>query len=184
MKRGVIKVVDDLEAIAASTSDGAGLDTAVTAEPEEPAEPSIYGDDFTKVATDRLVKKAEVAGNEQTITINGTGYEFEPLIIVVNKGLNTKMALDLTSFDKADGYFMILNANTKQIVTDFTGTKGMNNIEFSISDSGSYGIFLNEQELLGIIEVVDDLNSIDLEKIRAKYITIISYHCHTVIFIS
>ncbi|MEH7254904.1 sulfite exporter TauE/SafE family protein [Neobacillus niacini] len=168
MKRGVIKVVDDLESIAASNSDGDGLDTAVAAAPEEPAKPSIYGDDFTKVATDRLVKVAEAAGNEQTITVTGTGYEFEPLIIVVNKGLNTKMALDLTSFDHADGYFMILNSTTKQIVTDFTGTGGMNNIEFSIRDSGSYGIFLNEQELLGIIEVVDDLNSIDLEEIRAK----------------
>ena len=170
MKRGVIKVVDDLEAITASSSDGEGVDSAVTAPPAEPVKPSIYGNDFSKVATDRLIKKAEVTSNNQTITVKGTGYEFEPLIMVVNKGLNTKMTLDLTSFDNADGYFMILNSTTKQIVTDFTGTKGMNNIEFSMSDSGSYGIFLNEQELLGIIEVVDDLNSIDLEEIRTKYI--------------
>ncbi len=170
MKRGVIKVVDDLESISASNSDGAGLDTAVTAEPEAPAQPSIYGDDFTKVATDRLIKKAEVVADEQTISIKGIGYEFEPLIMVVNKGLNTKMALDLSSFDTADGYFMILNSNTKQIVTDFTWTKGINNIEFTITNSGSYGIFLNEQELLGIIEVVDNLNSVDLEEVRAKYI--------------
>ncbi|MEH7111886.1 sulfite exporter TauE/SafE family protein [Neobacillus niacini] len=170
MKRGVIKVVDDLESISASNSDGAGLDTAVTAEPEAPAQPSIYGDDFTKIATDRLIKKAEVVADEQTISIKGIGYEFEPLIMVVNKGLNTKMALDLSSFDTTNGYFMILNSSTKQIVTDFTGTKGINNIEFTITNSGSYGIFLNEQELLGIIEVVDNLNTVDLEEVRAKYI--------------
>jgi sulfite exporter TauE/SafE/plastocyanin domain-containing protein/copper chaperone CopZ len=170
MKRGVIKVVDDLETITASGSDGDGIDSAVTAPPAEPAQPSIYGDDFSKVATERLVKKAEVAANEQTITIKGTGYEFEPLIIVVHKGVNTKMALDLSAFDNAEGYFMILNSSTMQIVTNFTGTKGINNIEFTISNSGSYGIYLNEKELIGLIEVVDDLNTVDLEEVRAKYI--------------
>lgn len=170
MKRGVIKVVDDLEAITASGSDGEGLDSAVKAPPAEPAQPSIYGDDFSKVATERLVKKAEVAGNEQTISIKGTGYEFEPLIMVVNKGINTKVTLDLSSFDNAEGYFMILNSSTMQIITDFTGTKGVNNIEFTISNSGSYGIYLNEKEILGMIEVVDDINIVDLEEIRAKYL--------------
>jgi sulfite exporter TauE/SafE/plastocyanin domain-containing protein/copper chaperone CopZ len=170
MKRGVIKVVEDLEAITASSSDGEGVDSAVTAAPAEPAKPSIYGNDFSKVTTDRLVKSAEVAEDGQTITIKGTGYEFEPLIMVVNKGLKTKMVLDLTDFDNAEGYFMILNSSTKQIVTDFTGTKGIKNIEFSIENSGSYGIFLNEQELLGIIEVVDDINTVDIEEVRAKYI--------------
>ena len=170
MKRGVIKVVDDLEAITASGSDGEGIDSAVTTPPAEPAQPSIYGDDFSKVPTERLVKKAELAVNEQTITIKGTGYEFEPLIMVVNKGVNTKMALDLSAFDNAEGYFMILNSSTMQIVSDFTGTKGVNNIEFTINNSGSFGIYLNEQELLGIIEVVDDINTVDLEEVRAEYI--------------
>jgi plastocyanin domain-containing protein len=77
--------------------------------------------------------------------------------------VNTKMALDLSSFDNAEGYFMILNSSTMQIVTDFTGTKGVNNIEFTISNRGTYGIYLNEQELLAMIEVVDDLNTVDLE---------------------
>jgi sulfite exporter TauE/SafE/plastocyanin domain-containing protein/copper chaperone CopZ len=170
MKRGVMKVVEDLETISASGSDGEGLDSAVTAPPAEPAKPSVYGDDFSKVATERLVKKAEAAANEQKIIIKGIGYEFEPLITVVNKGIHTKMTFDLTAFDNAEGYFMILNSSTMQIVTDFTGTKGINNIEFTISNSGSYGIYLNEQELLGIIEVVDDLNLVDLEGVRAKYI--------------
>lgn len=172
MKRGVIKVVDDLEKISAARSDGDGLDTAGVAVEAitAPPQPSIYGDDISKVETDRIVKKAQLTSNEQTIALKGEGYEFEPLIIVVNKGLNTKMTLDLSSFDKADDYFMILNSSTKQIVTDFTGTKGVHTIEFTISNSGSYGIFLNEQELLGMIEVVDDINSVDLQEIRAKYI--------------
>jgi sulfite exporter TauE/SafE/plastocyanin domain-containing protein/copper chaperone CopZ len=172
MKRGVIKVVDNLEAITAASSDGDGLDTAVTAQAESaaPTQPSIYGEDISKTATDRLVKKAEITSTEQSIAIKGTGYEFEPLIMVVNKGLHTKMTLDLTTFDNADGYFMILNSSTMQIVTDFTGSKGINNIEFTINNIGSYGVYLNEQELLGIIEVVEDINSVNLEEIRAKYL--------------
>lgn len=170
MKRGVIKVVDDLEAISAPDSDGEGIDTAASAPPAEPEKHSIYGNDLSKVLTEQLVKKAEVAVNEQTLTIKGIGYELEPLIMVVNKGVKTKMALDLSAFDNAEGYFMILNSQTMQIVTDFTGTKGVNNIEFTITSSGSYGIYLNEQELLGIIEVVDDINTADLEEVRARYI--------------
>lgn len=172
MKRGVIKVVDDLEAVAAASSDGDGLDTAVTAAdtPTAPTQTSIYGDDISKVATNRLVKKAELTTNEQTIAIKGNGYEFEPLIIVINKGLNTKMALDLSSFDNAGGNFMIVDSSTMQIVTEFIGKKDINRIEFTISNSGSYGVYLNEQELLAMIEVVDDLNSVDLEEIRVKYL--------------
>lgn len=172
MKRGVIKVVDDLESISASSSDGAGLDSAVTApnESTEPAKPSIYGSDISKVPTERLVKKAELTNNEQTISIKGTGYELDPLIMVVNKGINTKVSFDLSSFDNANGYFMILNATTMQIVTDFTGTKGIVNAELLISDAGSYGIYLNEEELIGLIEVVDNINSVDLEEVRNKYI--------------
>lgn len=169
MKRGVIKVVDDLETISATSSDGSGLNSAVTLA-SEPAQASIYGEDISKVETERLVKKAELTLNEQILAIKGIGIEFEPLIMVVNKDVNTKMTLDLSSFENADGYFMILDSETKQIVTDFTGTKGINNIQFTISTSCSYGIFLNEQELPGMFEVVDDINSVDLEEIRAKYL--------------
>lgn len=172
MKRGVIKVVDDLTTISAASSDGEVLDSAVTApnEASTPVTPSIYGDEISKVATDHLVKKAELTDDWQTLAVKGQGYELEPLIIVVNKGLTTKMSLDLSSFDNAEGYFMVLNANTKQIVTDFTGTKGIVEVEFTIDDAGSYGIFLNELELLGLIEVVDNINSVDLEEIRSKYL--------------
>lgn len=169
MKRGVIKVVDDLESISASSSDGSGLDTAVTAS-NEPTAPSIYGDDISRVATERLIKKAGLVNNEQAIVVKGTGYELEPLVIVANKGVHTKMPLDLTDFDKAEGYFMILNSNTMQIVTDFNGTKGIVDVEFNISDPGSYGIYLNEKELIGIIDVVEDLTTVNLEEVRSKYI--------------
>lgn len=172
MKRGVIKVVDNLKNVSASSSDATGVDssTKATAEPTEPAKPSIYGDDISKVPTDRLIKLAQITNNEQTLAVKGIGYELEPLILVVNKDLNTKLTLDLTSFDNADGYFLIVNDKTKEIVTDFTGTKGHVNVEFTISKTGAYGIYLNEEELIGVIEVVDNLNSVNIEEIRTKYL--------------
>lgn len=172
MKRGTIKAVDDLKNVSASSSDASSVDssTSSTASAGKPAKPSIYGNDMSKVSTDRLVKKALIGKSEQSITVKGTGYELDPLIIVANSGISTKLSLDLTSFDNVDGYFLIMNSNTKEIVTDFTGTKGIVEVEFNIEKTGSYGIYLNEEDLIGVIEVVDDVNTADLEEIRNKYL--------------
>jgi sulfite exporter TauE/SafE/plastocyanin domain-containing protein/copper chaperone CopZ len=172
MKRGIIKVVDDLETISASSSDGSGVDTAVRSPQEAPAttEPSIYGDDITKIPVDRLIKKVQIANNEQTISIKGIGYELDPLIIIAQTGTNTKMSIDLSSFDNPDGTFLIMNVDTMEMVTDFNGTKGIVDIEFTIKKPGSYGIYLNEQELIGIIDAAEDINSINSEDIKGKYL--------------
>jgi sulfite exporter TauE/SafE/plastocyanin domain-containing protein/copper chaperone CopZ len=172
MKRGVIKVVDDLNSISATSSDGSGADTAVSAEEEAPVQskPSIYGEDITKVPTDRLIKKAQLADDMQTIEIKGIGYELDPLVMVANLGMKTKVTFDLSAFDSADGYFLIMNSNTKQIVTSFNGTNGIVEVEFTIDKAAPYAIYLNEEELIGLIEVVDDLNTVDLEAVRGKYL--------------
>ena len=172
MKRGTIKVVDDLKTISVSSSDATGIDSSTksTASASNQSQPSIYGTDISKVPTNRLVNKAQLTNNEQTLEIKGIGYELEPLIMVINKGIKTKMSIDLTSFDTPDGYFLILKSNTKEIVTDFTGVNGSVNVEFNIEKAGSYGIYLNEEELIGVIDVVDDINSVNLEEIRGKYL--------------
>ena len=161
-----------LKTITASSSDATGVDSSTkpTASSAEPAKPSIYGNDISKVSTDRLVKKMQIVNNEQTVTVKGIGYELEPLILVANKGVKTKLTLDLTSFDTPDGYFLIMNYNTKEIVTDFTGKKGIFDVEFTFDKPGSYGIYLNEEELLGVIDAVDDINTVNLEEIRTKYL--------------
>ncbi|MFZ7946857.1 sulfite exporter TauE/SafE family protein [Neobacillus sp. 19] len=172
MKRGVIKVVDDLKDIKTSSSDATGIDSSTksTAPSSAQTKPSIYGTDISKVPTKRLVQRMQLANNVQTIAIKGVGYELEPLIIVANKDLQTKMSIDLTSFDQPDGSFLIMNANTKQIVTEFTGAKGFVEVEFTIDKAGTYGIYLNEEELLGVIDVVNDMDSVDLESIKSNYL--------------
>ncbi|OLS41724.1 sulfite exporter TauE/SafE family protein [Bacillus sp. MRMR6] len=172
MKRGVIKVVDDLNSISVTSSDGSGVDTAVAAEENSSvqSQPSIYGDDMSKVATERLIKKAQLVDDMQTIGIKGIGYELDPLVMVANLGMKTKVTFDLSAFDSADGYFLIMNSNTRQIVTSFNGTNGIVEVEFTIDKAAPYAIYLNEEELIGLIEVVDDLNSVDLEAVRGKYL--------------
>ncbi|QAA32813.1 sulfite exporter TauE/SafE family protein [Clostridium manihotivorum] len=162
MIRGTIKVVDDLGSVASSSSSSSDG-------PSEQSKPSIYGNDISKVPTDRLVKKAQVSKNNQIIKIKGTGYELEPLIVVVNKGINTKMSLDLTSFDYYDSDFSIVDANTGAIVKEFTGKKGIVDIDFTINSSGVYALLVN-QDLLGVVEAVDDIKTVNLEEIRNKYI--------------
>ncbi|WML40528.1 sulfite exporter TauE/SafE family protein [Neobacillus sp. OS1-2] len=172
MKQGVIKVVDDLKKVKTASSGAKGMDSSTnsTASASNQTKPSIYGTDISLVPTERLVQTIQLSNNEQSIAIKGIGYELEPLIIVANQALKTKMSIDLTSFDQPNGAFITMNANTKQIVTEFTGAKEIVDIEFSIEKAGTYGIYLNEEELLGIIDVVKDVNSVDLEDMRSKYI--------------
>ncbi|MEH7107260.1 urease accessory protein UreH domain-containing protein [Bacillus sp. JJ1764] len=173
MKRGTIKVVDDLKNVSVTKSDATGIDSSTkstSSQTQAQSKPSIYGDDLSKVATDRLIKKVQVVNNEKNFVVKGIGYELEPIVMVVNRGLKTKMSFDLTQFDQNDGYFLIMNANTKEMVTDFSGKQGVTNVEFTIDKSGTYGIYLNEEDLIGLIVTVDDLNAVNLEEIRSKFL--------------
>jgi sulfite exporter TauE/SafE/plastocyanin domain-containing protein/copper chaperone CopZ len=174
MIRGTIKVVDDLEKVSASSSTASADDASAgtsnggaTTETKE----SIYGNDITVIPTDRLVKRMEVSadGNGQSVAIKGIGYELEPLVLVAKDGVQTKMSIDLTEFDTPEQEFTILDPSTKKIVTKFVGQKGIVDIEFSFENDGTYGIYQGEQ-ILGIIEVVNNVASVDLEDMRSKYL--------------
>ena len=40
-----------------------------------------------------------------------------------------------------------------KLLQSLHGTKGIVDVEFTINKAGSYGIYLNEKELIGIIDV-------------------------------
>lgn len=155
MIRGVIKVVDNLDAVDSSSSAA--------------SKPSIYGNDLSKVRTEILVNKAVVEKEYQNAKFSGIGYELKPLIVVTGNNLNTKIAFDMTKFDNLEGEFSIINANTGETVTSFTGNKVMNEVEFSSNAPGGYAI-VKDDIILGVIEVVDNLKTVDLDNIRNKYI--------------
>jgi len=75
----------------------------------------------------------------------------------------------LTSFDNPESDFFIKDMYTGDLVKEFTGKKGIVELQFTIDSSGPYGIFYDGQ-LLGLIESVSDMNSANLEEIRNKYI--------------
>jgi len=173
MIRGVIKVTDNLDSVDTSKADssipapssGMSCCTAGTA----PQTPSIYGNDLSKVSTDRLIKKANISGDTQSLNIKGNGYEFEPLVVVVEKGIKTKLTMDLNSFDNADGIFTILNAESDDEISIFKGEKGIVNVEFNIDKSGTYVIVKDNVAVLGI-EVTDSLKTVNLEEVRDNFI--------------
>lgn len=178
MIRGVIKVVDNLDSVDTSKPDpslpppSAGPSCCATPIDEDSDQQnmsSIYGDDVTLVPTELLINKAIVEKNYQSATFKGVGYELQPLIVVTSTAEKTKLAFDFNYFDNTEGEYIILDVATGEEVSSFTANKGLNEVEFDSKKSGSYAI-VKYNTVLGIIEVVDDLNTTDIEKIREKYL--------------
>ncbi len=178
MIRGVIKVVDKLDTVDTSKNDSslppASTGPSCCAGPvnessDKPVKPSIYGNDISLVTTETLINKAIASGQYQSAKFKGIGYELKPLIIVTGNSLDTKLTLDLTNFDNAEGKYSIVDATTAEEVTSFTAKKGVNEVEFSPKKIGTLGI-VKDNAVLGIIDVVNDLKTTDLEKIREKYL--------------
>ena len=179
MIRGVIKVVDKLDSVDTSKADPS-LPPASTGpsccagEPVDdgsaaPSQPSIYGNDLTKVPTETLISKASVSEKYNTAKFKGIGYELQPLIIVTGNTNKTKLTFDLSAFDNAEGKYQIVDAASGDEITSFTAKKGINEVEFSPKKVGGYAI-IKDNGILGLIEVVDNLKAADLEKIRDKYL--------------
>ncbi|KAJ53545.1 sulfite exporter TauE/SafE/plastocyanin domain-containing protein [Clostridium tetanomorphum] len=181
MIRGVIKVTDNLDSVDTSKSDPsippastgpsccAGPVADDGSDSTASNKPSIYGNDLTKVPTNMLVNKSLAAENYQSAKFKGDGYELQPLIIVTSNSLKTKLTFDLKAFDNAEGQYVIVNANTGDEVSSFTGKKGLNEVELNPKKVGAYAV-VKDNTVLGIIEVVDNFNGTDLEEIRNKYL--------------
>lgn len=178
MIRGIIKVTDNLDSVDTSKADSSipapssGMSCCTGgsgAAGSAPQTPSIYGDDLSKVSTDRLVKKANISGDTQSLSIKGTGYEFEPLVVVVEKGIKTSLSVDLSGFDNPKGTFDILDAVSGKQIGSFIGKKDIVNVEFKIDTSGTYLIVKDNAAVLGI-EVTDSLKTVNLEEVRKKFI--------------
>lgn len=178
MIRGVIKVVDNLDTVDTSKADPSlpapSTGPSCCASPidegsDEPSQPSIYGDDINQAPTEKLIDKALVDGQYQNGKFKGIGYELQPLIVVTGNSVKIKLIFDLTDFDNAEGEYFIVDAITGEDVASFTAKNGINEVEFSPKKTGGYAIY-RDNYALGVLEVVDDLNTVDLEKIREKYV--------------
>ena len=180
MIRGVFKVVDNIASVDTSKPDSSipapssGMscctgNTASGSTQAAPKKPSIYGTDLSKVQTSRLIHKANVSGNSQTATFKGTGYEFEPLVVVGTKNISTSLIFNLNNFDTPTGTFEIVASDTGNSIATFEGKKGTINVTATFSANGMYPI-VKDGNIVGAIVIVDDLKTVDLEKIRKDYI--------------
>lgn len=177
MIRGVIKVVDDLDTVDTSKADpslpppSTGPSCCAVPIDEESditSKPSIYGDDISQASTETLVSKAIVDGEYQIGKFKGIGYELQPLIVVTGNREKTKLSFNLSDFDNPEGEYYIFDATTGEDIISFTGKKGINEVEFSPKKTDGY-IIIKDNYILGVVEVVDDINTVDLEKVRSKY---------------
>ncbi len=176
MINGVIKVVDELDTIDTSVPDpslpapstgpsccAVPIDESAASSYYNP--PSIYGDDISKVPTEMLIGKSE----NNTLKINGIGYELQPLAAVVEKGSTTVITFDFTEFDNAEGKYVVADGYTGEEITSFEAVKGINQVEITPDETSIYGIVKGDA-LLGIIEAVESIDNIDLEDIRNNLI--------------
>lgn len=178
MITGVIKVVDDINTVdpakvssvtspstssASCCSPSSSISTTTSS-----SQQSIYGSDLTLVPTGILINKAISIGNYQSAKFKGIGYEFEPLVNVVNKNSKTKLSFDLTKFNKPEGKYSIVNSKDNATIVSFQGKNGVVEVDFSPSATGEYAV-LKDDGLIGGIDVVDNLKTTDLETVRTRY---------------
>jgi len=176
MIRGLIKVVDNLDNI--SQSD---ISSAQNAAPPAgggsccsgggiggAAEPQIYGQNISEVPTARLIKKANLSNDSQEITIKGVGIDFEPLVAVLKKGVNSKITFDLTNMDVADGDYTIFDLNYRKVNSfNISGSKGV--FQGKFDTAGTYIVLYKDQLVLSF-QVEEDINKVDLEQLRKELV--------------
>lgn len=176
MINGVFKVVDNLD-----TVDVAKVDVAIPpasgccssgnncCSPDASSQqPSIYGEDISKVPAARLIRQATLTEDGQRIEVKGIDRELEPLVLLLQQKSMTKMTIDLSDFAEPQGRYEIVNQKTKDRLIRFDGKPGLNSLQFRTAGPGVYFILKNGA-LLGAVEVVEDVAKMDLEAVKERY---------------
>jgi sulfite exporter TauE/SafE/plastocyanin domain-containing protein/copper chaperone CopZ len=169
MIRGVIKVVDDLSTVDVSkekpvpSSSGCGGSCC-----SKDGKGQGMSPDLSKASTEQLIRKAAINGKSQVVEMNNKGYELLPVLAVINKDVSTKLNIISDSSNSLGQKFDIVDVKTKQIIKSFEINSRVTETEFTIKVVGLYGIIKNG-EFIGALEVADDINKVDVEKLREKY---------------
>lgn len=158
MKRGTLKVVDDLNTVDDTDS-----------YEDTPTEPEImfYGLPVSKVATDRLIKSAALLDGIQKINVTSSSGDFEPAVIILNNTNESIINFEIKD-NTNDGRYMIVNSDFSEVISNFEITNGTGSSSIPILDEGTYGI-IKDNNVYSILEVFSDINSVDKEVIRKKY---------------
>ena len=158
MKRGTLKVVDDLNAID---------DKEIQSTEYENEESKFYGVPLSKVSTNKLIKIAKINREQQEIEIKNIELDFEPAVIVINSEMETKIRFDLNE-KELDGEYKIYNEDFSKEIKSFNVIDGKANVILPKLQQGAYGISKDNQ-LYSILEVRLDTNNVNKEFLRMKY---------------
>lgn len=158
MIRGVIRVTDNLDTV----------NTSEVENNDAPIVESIYGDDLSKVPTEKLIKKTIIKDNVQSALIKGIGYEIDPLVLVAAKNMDTDLIFDFKSYDYTNENIFIVDVSSQKVMQTVETSNETFNLSLNFENVNSYAI-VQGKYLLGIIEVVDTMDSVDLEEIRKEY---------------
>lgn len=164
MIRGVIKVVDNLDSV-----DTSKYDPSLPSASNGPSCCAVPLNDSPSYP-ETLITTSKVTEKFQTGIINGVGNEFKPLILVSKNNLILNLTIDLTNYNNYEGEYIITNVKDGSVLKSFTGQKSIFEIDLNFNAPGGYAI-TNNNEILGIIEAVDDMDNIDFDGILNKYIS-------------
>ncbi len=174
MISGLIRVVDDVGQVDVTNPDTApppaGTGSCCASGGSSVAPPSsIYGDDITEVPTERLVRKAIVSGGVQDAVFKGVGWEFEPLIVVVQSDQKVRLTLDLTESDPLEDTYWLISISDRNVIASFQGEKGIVETELTLTSTGGYAL-VKGNRVMGVLEAVSDLSEVDIEAVRKQYL--------------
>ncbi|HWR42805.1 heavy-metal-associated domain-containing protein [Sporomusa sp.] len=170
-----IKVVDDVDKVDISKDTvsvppaNADYGNGTPAHNNEMTQVQDAKQESSTVPNPRLVKKAFKQNDSQQVAIEGVGHDFQPPVVVVEKQVDSRITIDLTRFDNPAGLWEIYSYTEKKVVIIFQAKPSLNEMNFFSPTHGTFGIY-KDGNIIGVIEVVDDLAKADLETIRDKYL--------------
>lgn len=163
MIRGTINVIDAGSAPSAagetkSSTEGADRDAL-----EEISSPVPAG---IAIVTDRVAiakRTVDTYGNDiQEVDIELTEQGFSPAIVVVQAGRDTKWNIINKSTDAANGSGLLIPAYNTQL------TLGKGDNALYVYPTASFDFLTEDNVFFGYVKVVDQLEEIDLERIKAE----------------
>ena len=146
MKRGKIKVVDDINSI--TQEDESSSDSVAGTEEVE-----FYGMPLSKVPTSKLIKEMESFDNEQVINVTADKTDFEPLVIVAQEDVPLTINFDVGNLSEIDGMYYLLDSTLSKVISKISIEDGKGTLTLEGLESGEYGL-IRGNRIFTIIEVV------------------------------
>lgn len=163
MKRGQIKVVDDINSIIDENE-------SYNSGEYEAEESEFYGMKLSKIPTSKLIKEMEILDYEQKINVTADKTDFEPLVIVAQEDMPLTIKFDVGDLENIDGTYFLLDGTLTNIISKINIEDGSGVLALDRLKAGEYG-FIRGNRIFTVIEVLsqNSFKTIDKEVLRKKY---------------